>query len=161
MPLKMPVRLLIRFITISLVVTTCNYYTITHLHSLQSLHSSILSVWSICHSLGIFRNLTALLSQSHIATDGQSVSLVSSPIWGSWPDVNYCFDSYGLVFYGASSLTRGRVCLLYMLLALASAVFLGSELLGTRDHILLSQTWDFPFRPLTLTCSVISVTGVI
>jgi hypothetical protein len=32
---------------------------------------------------------------------------------------------------GAPSLTRGRVCLLYVLLALASAVFLGSESLGT------------------------------
>jgi hypothetical protein len=41
---------------------------------------------------------------------------------------------------------RGRVCLLYMLLALASVVFLGSESLRTRDHILLSQIWDFPFR---------------
>jgi hypothetical protein len=49
---------------------------------------------------------------------------------------------------GAPSLTRGRVCLLYMLLALASAVFLWSESLGTRDHILLSQIWDFPFRHL-------------
>jgi hypothetical protein len=39
---------------------------------------------------------------------------------------------------------RGRVYLLYMLLALASVVFLGSESLGTRDHILLSQIWDFP-----------------
>jgi hypothetical protein len=29
------------------------------------------------------------------------------------------FDSYGLIFWGAPSLTRGRVCLLYMLLALA------------------------------------------
>jgi hypothetical protein len=28
---------------------------------------------------------------------------------------------------------------LYMLVALASAVFLRSEFLGTRDHILLSQ----------------------
>jgi hypothetical protein len=54
------------------------------------------------------------------------------------------FDSYSLVFLGAPSLTRGRV--LYMLLSLASAVFLGSESLGTRDHILLSQIWDFPFR---------------
>jgi hypothetical protein len=35
-----------------------------------------------------------------------------------------------------------------MLLALASAVFLGSESLGTRDHILLSQTRDFPFYRL-------------
>jgi hypothetical protein len=46
------------------------------------------------------------------------------------------------------SLTRGRVWLLYMLLALASAIFLWSESLGTRDHILLSQIWDFPFRRL-------------
>jgi hypothetical protein len=38
---------------------------------------------------------------------------------------------------------RGRVCILYMLLALASAVFLGSESLGSRDHILLSQIWYF------------------
>jgi hypothetical protein len=51
-------------------------------------------------------------------------------------------------FCGTPSLTRGRVCLLCMLLALASAVFLGSEYLGTRSHILLSQIWDFPFRRL-------------
>jgi hypothetical protein len=49
---------------------------------------------------------------------------------------------------GAPSLTRGRVCLLYVLLALASAVFLGSESLGTWGHILLSQIWGFPFRRL-------------
>jgi hypothetical protein len=51
-------------------------------------------------------------------------------------------------FCGAPSLTRGRVCLLYMLLRLPNAVFLGSESLGTRDHILLSQIWNFPFRRL-------------
>jgi hypothetical protein len=51
-------------------------------------------------------------------------------------------------FCGAPSLTRGRVCLLYMLLPLTSAVFLGSESLGTRDHILLSLIRDFPFRRL-------------
>jgi hypothetical protein len=37
-----------------------------------------------------------------------------------------------------------------MLLALASAVFLGSESLEPREHILLSQFWDFPFRRLLL-----------
>jgi hypothetical protein len=47
-------------------------------------------------------------------------------------------------------LMRGRVCLLYVPLALARAVFVGSETLGTRDHILLSQIWDFPFRRLLL-----------
>jgi hypothetical protein len=51
-------------------------------------------------------------------------------------------------FCGAPSLTRGRVCILYMLLGLPNAVFLGSESLGTRDHILLSHIWDFPFRRL-------------
>jgi hypothetical protein len=49
---------------------------------------------------------------------------------------------------GALSLTRGRVCLLQLLLALASAVILRSESRGTRCHILLSQIRDFPFRRL-------------
>jgi hypothetical protein len=35
-----------------------------------------------------------------------------------------------------------------MLLVFARADFLGSESLGTRDHILLSQLWDFAFRRL-------------
>jgi hypothetical protein len=48
------------------------------------------------------------------------------------------FYSYGLPFV-ERPLTSGRVCLSYMLLPVASAVCLGSESLGTRDHILLSQ----------------------
>jgi hypothetical protein len=48
------------------------------------------------------------------------------------------------------SLTRGRVCHLQLLLALASAAILRSESHGTRDHtrILLYQVRDFPFRRL-------------
>jgi hypothetical protein len=49
---------------------------------------------------------------------------------------------------GAPSLTRGRVCRLQLLLVLASAVIFGSESPRTRDHILLSQIRDFPFRHL-------------
>jgi hypothetical protein len=49
---------------------------------------------------------------------------------------------------GALSLTKGRVCPLQLLLVLASAVILGSKSRGTRDHILLSQIRDFPFRRL-------------
>jgi hypothetical protein len=45
---------------------------------------------------------------------------------------------------GALSLTRERVCGLQLLLVLASAVILGSEPCGTRDHILLSQIRDPP-----------------
>jgi hypothetical protein len=65
--------------------------------------------------------------------------MVSQPHLGLMTRYLLLFDSYSLVFCGAPSLTRGRVCLLYMLLALASAVYLGSESLGTRDHILQSQ----------------------
>jgi hypothetical protein len=51
-------------------------------------------------------------------------------------------------WFGAPSLTRGRVCRLQWLLVLASAVIFGSESRRTRNHILLSQIWDFPFRRL-------------
>jgi hypothetical protein len=74
--------------------------------------------------------------------------LVSSPMWGPWPDNYYLCDSYGLLLVGRPLWREVGVCLLYVLLDLASAVFLGSESLGTRDHILLSHIWDFPFRRL-------------
>jgi hypothetical protein len=48
-------------------------------------------------------------------------------------------------WYGAFSLMRGRVWRLHLLLDIASAVSLGSEFLGTRVNILLSQVRDFPF----------------
>jgi hypothetical protein len=46
--------------------------------------------------------------------------------------------------YVISSLARRRVCRLQFLLVLASAVILGSESSGTRDHILVSQIRDSP-----------------
>jgi hypothetical protein len=76
-------------------------------------------------------------------TVSQSVSLGVEPL------TRYLFVwQLRSCFCWELSLTRGRVCLLYMLLALTSAVFLGSESLGTHDHILLSQIWDFHFRRL-------------
>jgi hypothetical protein len=72
--------------------------------------------------------------------------------------IKHSFGAYDQIFitawylwvcwYGAFSLTRGRVCLVYMLLALASVVFLVSESLWTRGRTLLSQILDFPFRGL-------------
>jgi hypothetical protein len=61
---------------------------------------------------------------------------------GLMTDIYYCYDSYGLVFCGASSLTRGQVCILYMLLALASAVFSGPSplVLPTIFYCLRSET---------------------
>jgi hypothetical protein len=45
---------------------------------------------------------------------------------------------------GASSLTRGRVFRLQLLLVIASAFILRSKFLGTHDHIVLSQIRDSP-----------------
>jgi hypothetical protein len=88
-------------------------------------------------------------SESYITTDSQSASLSwnKAPIWGVRPHI-YLSLTITALFLWMSSQTRGRVWLLYMLLALASIVFLGSEFLWTRNHILLSQMWDFPFRRL-------------
>jgi hypothetical protein len=73
-----------------------------------------------------------------------------SPISSSWRQslethdqrfsfqLNLCGNSP----YVTSSLTRGWVCRLQLLLGLASAVILVSESRGTHDHILLSQIRD-------------------
>jgi hypothetical protein len=45
---------------------------------------------------------------------------------------------------GAPTLTRGRVCRLQLLLAVASAVILGSESGKAHNHILLPQFRDSP-----------------
>jgi hypothetical protein len=44
----------------------------------------------------------------------------------------------------SSSLTRGRVCNVLLLLVLVRAFPLGSESRGTQDHILLSQLLRLP-----------------
>jgi hypothetical protein len=77
-------------------------------------------------------------SESYVTTDGQSARLSwnEAPIWGLRPD--YCQSVASFLMWGAL-LTRGRIYCLQILLALASTVFLRSESLGARGHILLSQ----------------------
>jgi hypothetical protein len=53
-------------------------------------------------------------------------------------------SQFRVCWCGAPFLTRGRVCRLQLLLALASSVILGSESRGTNDHILQSQIRDSP-----------------
>jgi hypothetical protein len=59
---------------------------------------------------------------------------------------NFIFqlNTYGYNPYVTSSLTRGWICCLQLLLVFASAVILRSESRGTHDHILLSQIRDSP-----------------
>jgi hypothetical protein len=113
----------------------------------------VLDSWSSVYSSKWFvgGNFTTLLWLAKVKvtlrlTVSQYV-LVSSPIWGSWPDIYYCLTVTVLFLWVALSVVR--TCLFsYILLALDSAIFLGSESLGTRDNILLSQIWDFHFRRL-------------
>jgi hypothetical protein len=67
---------------------------------------------------------------------------------GAYDQISISVRQLRVCWCGALSLTRGRVCRLQLLLILASAVIFGSESRGTRDHILLSQIRDFPFRRL-------------
>jgi hypothetical protein len=79
---------------------------------------------------------------------GQSV-LEKSTHLGLTTRFSLLSDDYGFVDMGRSlSLTRGRLCRLQLLLALASADIFGSDSHGTRDHNLLSQILDFPFPRL-------------
>jgi hypothetical protein len=87
--------------------------------------------------------------ESYVRTDGQSAGLSwhKAPIWGLRTDSYYYQAVSGWLMWGAFSDDR-RVCRLQLLLVLGSAVILRSESRGTRDHILLSQIRDFPFRSL-------------
>jgi hypothetical protein len=64
---------------------------------------------------------------------------------GAYDQIFIIVRQLRVCWYGALSLTIGRVCRLQLLLTLASAVIFGSESCETRDHILLSQIRDFPF----------------
>jgi hypothetical protein len=67
---------------------------------------------------------------------------------GAYDQIFITVRQLGDCWCGARSLTGGWVSRLQLLLTLASAVIFGSESSGTRDHILLSQIRDFPFRRL-------------
>jgi hypothetical protein len=87
-------------------------------------------------------------------TDGQPASLsgIKHPS-GAYDQILITLRQLRVCWFGAPSLTRGRVCRLQLLLALASAVIFGSEYCRTRGHILLSQIRDFPF------CRLLRLTG--
>jgi hypothetical protein len=86
---------------------------------------------------------------SYVMTDVPSASLSwnKAPI-GAYDETFITVRQLKVCWFGALSLTRARVCRLQFLLVLVSAVILGSESFGTREHILLSHIWDFPFRRL-------------
>jgi hypothetical protein len=62
--------------------------------------------------------------------------------FGAQDQISMTVRQLRICWCGALSLMTGRVCRLQLLLALASAVILGSESRGTHEHILLSQIRD-------------------
>jgi hypothetical protein len=89
-----------------------------------------------------------ILSKSELLYDWRFISnqfvLATSPFRTTTRDflfqLNTCFHSA----YEAYPLTRGWVCILQLLLVIASAVILRSDSGGARDHISPSQNRDSP-----------------
>jgi hypothetical protein len=79
-----------------------------------------------------------------LAVYGQSVHLDTKPLETHDQYFSFQLNTCGYSPYVTSSLTRGWICRLQLLLFLASAVILGSQSRGTHCHILLSQIRDSP-----------------
>jgi hypothetical protein len=94
-----------------------------------------------------YRELTCSWAELHLRpTVCRPVCLGIKHACWTYDQIFITVRQFRVFIFVALSLTRGRVCCLQLLLALASAVILGSESRGTRDHILFSQIRDFPFR---------------
>jgi hypothetical protein len=84
-----------------------------------------------CLSRCRLATISELQSQSYVMTDGQSASLscVKHPS-GTQDQIFITVRRQRVCWCGAPSLTRGRVCRVQLLLALASAITLGSVSAG-------------------------------
>jgi hypothetical protein len=85
-----------------------------------------------------------LLGQDIQDTYLQSVCLGDKPLKTHNQQFFFQLNTCSHSPYVTTSLTRGWVCHLQLLLALANAVILRSKPHGTHDHILLSQIQDSP-----------------
>jgi hypothetical protein len=104
-------------------------YTLYHFATLNNTHA-LLSVIKV--NWIIFINFKSKLVTTHCQSASlswcQAPSETQDQIFVTVRQLRVCWC-------GALSLTRGRVCRLQLLMALASAVILGSDSPRTRDHI--------------------------
>jgi hypothetical protein len=89
-------------------------------------------------------------AELYVTTDGQPASLSwnKAPIWCLRPDLCYLCDSYGLVLVRRPLWQEDGSIFYICCWPLPLQSFFGLSPFGTRDHILLSHIWDFPFRRL-------------
>jgi hypothetical protein len=92
--------------------------------------------------------LVIVESESELLYDWRCIAnhfvLATSPLRLTTSNFIFQLNTCGYSPYVTSSLTRGWVCSLQLLLGLTSAVILRSESCGTHGHILMSQIRDFP-----------------
>jgi hypothetical protein len=112
-----------------------HFFTITDDHNCSRIelldNESLTVVWISDLSLvpRILQLEQSRAEQKLTAGNQPARSLLASGLGGTRGHIFVgCRDHYGFFSCGTPSLTRGRVWLLYMLLALASAIFLWSEL---------------------------------
>jgi hypothetical protein len=143
-------------------VTTFIYSAIANLLTLQITRAFVKS-FSVCcvftsrslvtvSNMGILQLHRSSLPFTDSLTTDYTVRVTLRPIspscrqtpLDSRPVIFFQLNACGHSPFVASSLTRGWVCRLQLLLVLASAVTLRSESHGTHGYILLSQIRDSP-----------------